>query len=691
MSSKAKKRKSGDGSSVDELDTPPNRKIPRKYSSLTTSTKRQETFTQIGWASSPLAGIEQNDLDYERASKELAGKLTGSKPRKKRAEKPAKFPFQKETLTQMDFVSPISYNYEDIESDDESLEKSPPPAQQKKRRRKAAKEEPLARTVQTRSMERRAADEPISPPAAEPAHLQKHPMPMLPPKTPRTSRTREIPSSQSPPETPLSTQSRRSLGMHTRSPLKERSPNVCTATTTPSKRLLFPAKLEIADTIDSVAEEGNIATPIGMTKEVSQVYLPASMRLLAQPDLDGLNDGIQPHSPVIPDIGDAEHKRIKLEMRCSDEEGGDDEEDESEETDKRNSDSEAEVQAKCKKVGLLSSNHPKEELQSLSAVIRRLSQAEQEEESKQDVVLGRDEEDPIPRDESRHFTPDLEVSTTRMLITSKSPRVLDDTQAENSTSSEIPRTYTPAASPTKTSQTRNSRAASELSIPDMDIPPSQDDPPTRSPSERSNRSTTPKHPTSRPTHPNALSTVATEIMPKHHTSSPPLAPETESQFDNAWHSYTPPPRFSPISSPPNHISPEDPSTPPLSSPSKNPPTHSSSQAAPVPPSQATTVDITQPQPPLPLPRGASGTFSKVRNQKQRYSLSPSPPPPPALPPLPSSPIYTRKTQDDAWMGYAGGWNGKRLTDSQLLPDSLMNDSFAGPPGWETQSDGLEYE
>ena len=248
----------------------------------------------------------------------------------------------------------------------------------------------------------------------------------------------------------------------------------------------------------------------------------------------------------------------------------------------------------------------------------------------------------------------------------------------------------PAASPDEDAHDRTSRAASELSIPDFKSPAISHNPSLLSPSKISNVPTTPKHPepyhlntdvipTSRPTH-------------KRNLSPARFAPETESQFDNAWRPLSPPPQLSPFSSSPNHISPNDPSTPSSTSPFKHPllPT----QTAPIPPSQATTVDITQRTQPLPLARDfSSSTTKKVSNRTLRSS-SPSLPPPPPAPLLSSSPVLTRKSPyKDRWLVGSGGlWDGRRLTDSQLLPDSLMNDSFAGPPGWEVMgSDGMEYE
>ena len=48
-----------------------------------------------------------------------------------------------------------------------------------------------------------------------------------------------------------------------------------------------------------------------------------------------------------------------------------------------------------------------------------------------------------------------------------------------------------------------------------------------------------------------------------------------------------------------------------------------------------------------------------------------------MPPSRSSPLESGKVAD-MWVGFE--WNRVRLTDSQLLPESLMNDSYFGPPG-----------
>lgn len=185
----------------------------------------------------------------------------------------------------------------------------------------------------------------------------------------------------------------------------------------------------------------------------------------------------------------------------------------------------------------------------------------------------------------------------------------------------------------------------------------------------------------------------------HRSTLPTLGVlQTESQYENAWMPYhpasTPDENFpSPIEEVPSSITgetsaqieevpssmPDANSLPPpkqeFSSPlrpqtvstqliphphhSSTSQSHSSSHA-PIPPSQATTTDITQTQ------------HLYVRKMPSSSSLIlPSSPPP--MPPPSSSPSRVA----DLWKDWK--WNGIRLTDSQLLPESLLNDSVGMPP------------
>ena len=166
-----------------------------------------------------------------------------------------------------------------------------------------------------------------------------------------------------------------------------------------------------------------------------------------------------------------------------------------------------------------------------------------------------------------------------------------------------------------------------------------------------------------------------------------MVPETEFEFEKTLREYNPAPLPSDEdrdpSKPdefrlPNHTlqaldsevpgrnlpfdEPQLPILPPrtaLPLPSNPPQQHPSSTAA-ILPSQTTTDDTTQP------------SLVPIFSQKLRFSS-----PLPALPAFafPDSPQSEATTVDE----YAGEWDGVPLTESQLLPDSLMNGTLIEPP------------
>lgn len=218
---------------------------------------------------------------------------------------------------------------------------------------------------------------------------------------------------------------------------------------------------------------------------------------------------------------------------------------------------------------------------------------------------------------------------------------------------------------------------------------------------------------------------------------PRLALETESQFENAWHDYTPAPTLSDEEL--NHESAvefQDPFTrSPQDFESRAPPNLSDDTVLSLPKmssqQQPMSADISQspPQSPsTPLYRRPSPSLStsfEIHNHtspilpspKFRDSLSTkttttttnplrsqagataeitkSQPPPTTSPPKPTSSSPPLADTRAALDGYAGEWNGIRLTDSQLLPDSLINGSLVGPPMMMTlggvDEEDLEYE
>ncbi len=156
--------------------------------------------------------------------------------------------------------------------------------------------------------------------------------------------------------------------------------------------------------------------------------------------------------------------------------------------------------------------------------------------------------------------------------------------------------------------------------------------------------------------------------------------ETESQFENAWKPYHPA-NLTNLESDPEDVlsSPEliqhtlsTPMTVPIQLLPSRPTINSAPLKLPVPPSQATTVDITQ-SPPRKMASSSHRLSSQGKMPSSSQVFRSSPPP---LAPPTSSPSTSRRACDP-WAGFE--WNGVRLTDSELLPESLLDDSQLGPP------------
>lgn len=215
---------------------------------------------------------------------------------------------------------------------------------------------------------------------------------------------------------------------------------------------------------------------------------------------------------------------------------------------------------------------------------------------------------------------------------------------------------------------------------------------------------------------------------------PRLALETESQFENAWHDYTPAPTLSDEElNDESAVEFQDPFTlSPQEVESRAPPNLSddtvlslpkmSSQQQPIsvdisqsPPQSPSTPLYRKPSPSLstsfeshnhtspilPSPKfrdllSTRITTNPLRSQASgQADITKSQPPPTTSPPNPTSPSSPIAESRAALDGYAGEWNGIRLTDSQLLPDSLINGSLVGPPMMMTlggvDEEDLEYE
>ena len=169
---------------------------------------------------------------------------------------------KQQTLTQIDFVLRATPRDEDI--DLQYLEEEKP---RERKRQKTIHEEPSVSRVQTRSAKRRAIKEEeerdgskshsimhVKQNQTETTKSVSDQVLMPPPKTPRNIRRIEIPSSASPTVTPLSSKSRHDRNSVSRSPLKELSANIRNTRRTPitdANLIAFKPRLEIRDTYDS--------------------------------------------------------------------------------------------------------------------------------------------------------------------------------------------------------------------------------------------------------------------------------------------------------------------------------------------------------------------------------------------------------------------------------------------------------
>lgn len=551
---------------------------------------------------------------------------------------------RQQSITQMDVLRDYYHpglEKEDLETDEEESD-SYVASPTRNKRRKITPEKPPTRKIGTRSAKRKAAEEDPSileqetqdvlPSAGEEAkaHTLRAIMPttMLPPKTPMSLRRREIPSSQSPADTPLSTQSRQSHRDYTRSPLKEKSTNIGLSVGSPGKGPRRSKKLEVADSMETLDEDSPVALKVGST---IQVVGP-----IAEPE------DITEEEPQLPSRASAIHVN----------------------------DFNQRLQA---------AQRPVKEIPTSSQARRR-----------HEVIDSTDEEDEEDEAEAFNAGPDTQAALASTEISHRSSdrppgpttatsKDSNDTADEpklgpiGSNGSQTPNPLNPPSSPdTESSLEEHLPVPRRKKVEFIDLASS--DPP---------QPTTPSHPIERPSDSQEVSAqLFADLLRETHSGGL----QTETQFERGWTIYTP---ADDIHSDPEPLPPiEQPSSalmtvptqlirPPISSPPKY-------YKAPVPPSQATTVDVTQPSPrnappsssqpilsqPSP-PNHEECSWQQAARSSQAFQSSPPPVPPPS-----SSPSANQKV--DPWAGYE--WNGRRLTDSQLLPDSLMDDSQAGPPG-----------
>lgn len=719
------------------------------------SKKRQETLTQIGYVVCPTSD-ELELTDGSKSDSDFDGAPHGRKRRKIGSEPQITVAARTRRSTRRRQLNIYDENDEETPTTDDTIlvsEDEPNRDKEKtqcQRKQGKVSEPDGSATKQTRSSQRRAVETIAS---NEDGGVQGHmsdtdekidlsntiPVPL--PKTPQPSRRKEIPCSQSPADTDLSTQSLRSLREVSRSPLKERSTNVGNFSTGVLPGLngnhRVP-KLEIADSMGDNLSVNPPATLISKSPQNIEQSDENGWRFIADsyPSHEQFDSFQQLPDTLLVASGSG-RKNIKFEVSDSDAE------DEGEDHGGKEFNMGTNTKAAFRKF------HIKTESPSTCP------------------------NHPGSPTELRHSFMDLHPSGTPV----ERPRYSYHNRASGGRSSDSPtsrqliRASEIAATPTQTEvlgfhqigansmikcvtpvksfrqYLGASGAETALKQTYKDPSPSAGSPcgrliakpPMHFIEHQLPESSSHSHRNLPQTPPSIRSSpviVSTELSVKPHKKGiflphPRLALETESQFENAWHDYTPAPTLSdeeldrgsadefqdpftlPIQKSENRTVPNLSDTTGLSLPNL------SSQK------QSTTIDVTQspPQtPPTPLYRRPSPSLSssfEIHNHpspmlpspKFRDSLSTTTnptsskgfetaditqsPPHTTSPPKPilsSSPLNDVRTALDK---YAGEWNGVRLTDSQLLPDSLINGSLVGPPMMMTlggvDEEDLEYE
>lgn len=534
---------------------------------------------------------------------------------------------RQQTLTQIDFVSRYSSDQEDVD-----LNYIEDDARRARKRRKMMAEAQLVSQVESRATkalkrrdissedmeEARPAQPDEGLPHSSPPHGHTAPLSMPPPRTPKKTRKMEIPSSQSPADTPLSMRSRKSGRNVSRSPLKQRSTNL------PMSRPLLPGtrkdigvtpKLEVEDTYEY---ESSRSTRSRSTRQQStEEYVAAGASFLRLLD----------HPQHF-----AEHTQ---EEEVSD--SGNREIPDTETTDMALS----------------------------SAAERKSTKSEVADSSDEGAGVG-DEEDYSVGNDTGAALGAFGILPSQIRNQTQQQSMEPEGHNEPSLSNDETTAlvagsgHTEAIPQTSQQQPREPTVQSETSSKTTSSGPSQHTPVPDSHSSTPPKSSTPKA----SLFPRTESEEASEQLSNDliRLTQPCPVLETDSQFQSAWRDYSPP-RTSDAEEP-DH---EDQELPHLPS-----DTLSADSAPHVRPSQATTVDVTQSSPRIartqPSPLQCRTQSRRLRSQLQPPGPLHSSSPPP-MAPLSSSPAK----------GVELVWDGERLTDSQLLPDSLMNDSLPAPP------------
>lgn len=620
MSARSKRKRSG--TVKDFRLTPKNRSVSIRKQSLSTPRTRQETLTQMG-------AVQYMPPSYDDGELELLDEQAiGSKRRKTKSEVVFKPAGRGKTTTRDDDANDSMY-----EGFDEPVDCQP----RRRSRRLMNRRDTESHTehpVQEESMVESEAEATgsdtikVSNVQATQPRLSEELMP--PPRTPHSNRRKEVPSSQSPPDTPLSTQSRRSAREISRSPLKQRSGNVTLHLSSPSirKAVHWPPLFEVANSIDSETGEKKILTQI---RGLGTVSVPRSVpNLVSRPIFDERDNDLMSRI-----LNNSEPRKNSGPSRRGLGSGP------------------MKTKARSSRVGVRDFDGESEGDQLVADIDIQVPH--------DGIITISDSEvawnSPVVKHEEARNTTVL-TKTFASAFPKSSLEVHQDDE-NHTCENEKPM-------PTKHISQNNDSISCEAQV--TSSPPQSN---TATPTLRSLRHQPPTSPSEE-----VSLQLANDL---HRIISPPHILETETQFENAWRSFTPPvpspndlDQFDEaeyLENPEPHdefpdnfphdipdYAPDDPSDdlPPnlhLPTPSHHP--------VPIPPSQATTSDPTQPS-----------SHTRFRTQSSlNQSLSSSPHPPI----FSSSPTTARK-------GEVGRtWDENRLTDSQLLPASLMNESLYAPP------------
>ncbi|MCJ1282353.1 hypothetical protein MMC26_001676 [Xylographa opegraphella] len=276
--------------------TPRNRTVLNRNPSLSAPTTRQQTLTQIDFVSR--LPVEDVDMDFDyvpeetprakkkrrvsKASDDQDEDASYEEPvprkRKRRKTAPVTFEGSNDVPDFTDQASPVRPKRKPVSKSTVAPKVKIPPS--KESAKKTAKKSTKGGKSKPEEVIRIYEESPNSPQAQS---RRSSEIMMPPPRTPKTAMKTEIPSSQSPGNTPLSMHSRRSVRDISRSPLKEKSSNRCMTKSSKAdgrKSVLWTPRLEVKDTYEG--------EPLSPVKKISAPRVP---KLVIQDTFDPGSEG----------------------------------------------------------------------------------------------------------------------------------------------------------------------------------------------------------------------------------------------------------------------------------------------------------------------------------------------------------------------------------------------------------------